>query len=700
MDANTALTLARAAYESSTTYFDSSIRAQIEADLRQFQGQHPAGSKYNLDAYKSRSRLFRPKTRAAIRKNEAACAEAFFATNDALSVTAEDESDPFNVCAADLYKYLMQARLTHPDKGLPWFLMLLGAYQDAQTQGIVISRQYWDTKADRPMIKLIPVENFRFSPGAEWYDAVNTSPYTVELIPMYVKDVMARMKPAAAGLEPKWLPLPEADVLSASRLADSTRQTRDGPSRTDAKDQTVAHSPYTIVWVHRNIVEHDGEDWIYYTLTDQKLLSKPVRLADVVHHGKRDYVAGFCVVETHKIYPSGVSRITKDVQRETNDLANLRIDNVYFAMNKRYFVKRNKQVDLNSLRRNVPGSATLMNDPETDVKVVETNDVTASAFQEQDRLNNEFDDVAGVFSAGSVQSNRAMNDTVGGMQLLSTGANQINAYQLRTFIETWVERVLRQVLLLIREYETDEELVALAARNAKVQEELKLEGPIDPMLLDQLLDAPVSLLVNVGMNASNPAMKLQNFIGGVSALKAVIDAGLERYGMKFREVIREVFGLMGYRDGARFFDFDSEDPVVSALLVRLQELQQALEMKHPEELIKAQVEQLMAAAINLRASAGKAHANQVESGVKASFEAVQAAAQIVQVPQLAPVADKILEGAGYAPDPAGVDPNLPQPEISAPALVPPANQNTSPQLPPVPASPAAGIETSGMESPV
>ncbi len=62
------LSLAKEAYTTSTNYFDASIRRQVEAAIRQFQGVHPAGSKYHSDTYKSRSRLFRPKTRSTIRK--------------------------------------------------------------------------------------------------------------------------------------------------------------------------------------------------------------------------------------------------------------------------------------------------------------------------------------------------------------------------------------------------------------------------------------------------------------------------------------------------------------------------------------------------------------------------------------------------------------------------------------------------------
>ena len=73
-----------------------------------------------------------------------------------------------------------------------------------------------------------------------------------------------------------------------------------------------------------------------------------------------------------------------------------------------------KRVNLRSLVRNIPGSFTLMDDPEKDVQVQETQDVTSSSYAEQDHLNLDFDDVARAFSGSSVQSNRNLNETVGG----------------------------------------------------------------------------------------------------------------------------------------------------------------------------------------------------------------------------------------------------------------------------------------------
>ena len=96
-------------------------------------------------------------------------------------------------------------------------------------------------------------------------------------------------------------------------------------------------------------------------------------------------------------------------------------------------------------------------------------------------------------------------------------------------------------------------------------------------------------------------------------------------------------------------------------------------------------------------------AQAVQTGVQSAFSAMQAANQIVMMPQVAPVADAIMQGAGYQrPNPGGDDPNFPQPQGIQPALpvqaqaMPGVNQNTSPEFPPVPsqgASPMTGIET-------
>lgn len=110
-------------------------------------------------------------------------------------------------------------------------------------------------------------------------------------------------------------------------------------------------------------------------------------------------------------------------------------------------------------------------------------------------------------------------------------------------------------------------------------------------------------------------------------------------------------------------------------------------------------------------------AKAVQVGVQAAFAAMQAGAQIAQMPMIAPIADTIMQGAGYQrPNPMGHDPDFPAPQQAAAtdirnpyvqgegaqlgseqvAELEQVNQNTSPQFPPVPSegdTAMQGIET-------
>lgn len=304
--------------------------------------------------------------------------------------------------------------------------------------------------------------------------------------------------------------------MTAVRNFDTTRMARE-ENRADSTQNITAITEYSVVWVHQNIVEWEDEDLIYYTLGTELLLSEPVPLADEYAHGRRPFVIGNCVIETHKSYPVGPSNLGAQIQDEINEVTNQRLDNVKFVLNKRYFVKRNKQVDLRSLTRNTPSSVTLMTDPIEDVRVVETNDVTASSYQEQDRLNLDYDDVAGVFSGSSVQSNRKLSETVGGMNILTSNANQVSSYQLKTFVETWVEPVLRQIMLLEQHYETDDIILGLCAKKANLFQKFGMNAVTDEILSEEL-----TLNCNVGMGATNPTDRVNTLALGMGTLLLVI----------------------------------------------------------------------------------------------------------------------------------------------------------------------------------
>ena len=667
--ADNALQMARDAFSGSTTYFDSNIRPDLERNLRQFQGKHPSGSKYLSESYRSRSSFFRPKTRAMVRSAEATAAEAFFSTSDIVSIDPAQETDDYQMASAEIVRSLLQYRLAgNGPHAVPWFQTVIGAFQDAEVQGVVISHQEWDINRDRPNVTLIPRENFRYDPSADWTDPINTSPYLIWLRPMYVKDVKQRIK------EGKWAPMADAQILSAAkRYADTTKMLRDG-DKTDSTDAITAITAFTVVWVHQNILSDEDGDVMFYTLGTEHLLSQPEPLATQYAHGRRPFVLGKTVIEAHRNDPMSEVHLVRDVQALTNEIANQRIDNVKYAMNKRYWVRRNRQVDIRALTRNVPGGVTLMSNTDEDVREINTPDVTASSYQEQDRANMDFDEVSGNMSQSSVQANRRLNETVGGMEILANDANKVRTYAIKTFIETWVEPVLRQLVLLEQHYETDTTVLAFASSKSDLFQRLGLDEITDDLLMREL-----TLTVNVGMAATSPTQKINNLLTGINGVKtALADGVLTQYGVDAQAVIKEIFGALGHKDGGRFFKFDEEgDPRVAQLEQQIQQLQQALEAKNPPELVAAEVELT-------KAQTKKTLAEAVTKNVEGLYSATQAASNIAMQPGVAQAADEIAKSSGFVDQNAA--PLIPQIQPGTTALPPETNTN-----PMTPANPAAGM---------
>jgi len=599
------LKVAQDSFNASTTYVDSNYRKKWEDALSMFQSKHPAGSKYHTDTYKHRSKLFRPKTRSVVRRHEAAAAAAFFSNTDIVEVSAIQSGNKQAAASAELMKEVLNYRLTNT---IPWFQTLIGGFQDALTVGVVCSYQYWKYKGtasksyqsvldemgqqafdesgvalheevetqeatqDEPCVELIPIENMRIDPGANWIDPINSSPYVIRLIPMYIVDIKAMMErdDPKTGV-PKWKKLTDDQLNSASKLSDdSTRQVREG-KREDSTDQQSAVSDFSIVWVHENIVRIGDEEMQYFTLGTEYMLTDATPLKEVYFHGERPYTMGCSVIETHKNYPEGIAGLGEQLQREANDIANQRMDNVKLVLNKRYIVKRGAQVDLKSLVRNVPASITLANDPSGDVQEINFPDVTGSSYQEQDRINVDYDELTGNFAASSIQTNRTMNDTVGGMRMLSQGANSMTEYTIRTFTETWVEKVLKQLVLLEQAYETDEVVLAIAADKAKLWQKFGVDQVTDDLMKHQLV-----LTVNVGMNATDPGQRMNQFVGALMAVANVAKAQVPD--IDIQAVGQEIFGIAGYKDGARFMQQqEGQDPKLAQAQQIMQQMQQRIQ---------------------------------------------------------------------------------------------------------------------------
>ncbi len=575
------LGIARQSYRDSTDFLDAGLRDRWKRNYSLANSKHPAGSKYYTDAYRSRSKNFRGKTAAAIRQNESACAVALFSTVDYTDITAINPDVEEQVVAAKAIKQLVNERL---ENDIPWFLTCQGAYKDVMTVGTVVSKQYWKFEEkqsadglldpikseDKPVIELIPIENCRLSPAANWIDPINSSPYFIHMIPMYLADVKARQD---------WIEYPNDVIQSATKSGtenDSIRREREGVTNQDPKSSEVSSvQDHDIVWVHEVFLRHEDEEFVYYTLGTDLILSQVMLLEEAYPHcidGKRPFAFGSADVAAHTVYRKGLPERVEGSQARANNISNQRYDNVEQVLNKQKHVRRGANIDYRALRTRAPGVTVEMDQPGVDVVSEDMQDVTSSSYQEQNYSNMDFDEEAGVLSNSVVASNTGLSERVGNMQIMDSNANVITEYQLRIFVETWVEPVIRQIVKMVQGYEDEQTILQVTGKP----------------LTQQQIATPIKCRVSVGFGATDPTKKVQKLMMGLETLAKINPEILQE--ADYGEIVSEVFGALGWRDGLRFFpslekkegEEEQPDQQLQKMQEQIQQLQQYIQTQQAE----------------------------------------------------------------------------------------------------------------------
>jgi hypothetical protein len=478
---------------------------------------------------------------------------------------------------------------------------------------------------DKPFIELYSLEDFRISPDADWIDPINSSPYLITIRKVYVGDLKEDMK---AG---RYIQLSDDVIqLASGQDNDSVQKTRDDTHSSASPISTI--SDFNQVEVMEHIQNYKGEDVIYYTLGTVARLTDPVPLKEVYWHGKRPYVLGMSHIESHRIFSAGSPEIWSGLQEEINEVTNQKLNNVKLVLNKKFVVKSDAQVDLNALLRNQPGSVIYTEDPQNDVKELGTPDVTQSSYLEIERLTNAFNELAGNFNPQQGMVNKQA-DAGRTMQMLNSNMSVLVEFQLKTFVETFVSPILSLMVDVEREYETDLVVLELVGRQAGIiknapqaigspqapgQAQPQPQGQpgavggaapqqpqgafgdnhpsgmqkSPPMTQEQLvyimalLKRDLTVNANVGMNSTDPLLKLQKLIAAMNAMLNYISSPRSA-AIDIEELAKEVFALSGYADGLRFLNRET-NPQVAALQQQVAQMTQMLKLKTQEKQMEIQ----------------------------------------------------------------------------------------------------------------
>lgn len=627
---NRLMNYAKAAVSEGRRFQSDHTRTEWQNSYRMFRNEHPQNSKYRSTRWKARTKLFRPKTRTAVRKTDATAAAALFSTADVVSIQAEREGDPQQRASAAVLSAIMEYRMDRQNSraGFPWFMVAMTARQDSQIAAVCFSKQFWEFKEvetgefetsvepvdgepdvyemirrpkmkkvkDRPMSKPLPPENVLIDPAAYFIDPIQSAAYVILREPMHVDDAWTWIESNGdngdAALQ--WYDLDKTALMTRGNTggghdAKGVRQAREeGRDRYEINSGT--HELET-VWIHENFIRLEGVDYHFYSIEDHTILTVPVPVETVYpeQHGDRPVVMGYGTLEAHRLFPMSNVSASAGLQMEANDVANLRLDNIKNVVSPVTKVKRGKRIDLKQVQNRSPDAVIQVDDLE-DIEFDRPPDVTRSSYEEQDRINADMDDLNGTFSGGSVMTNRALNETVGGMKMLSGSANAVSEFDLRVWVETWVEPVLRQIVRLEQYYESDDKIITIAGEKAKLFEKFHVSEVTDEMLMSD-----VTVRVNVGIGSADPVMQLQKLDAAMGIIGKTYGQEFLTAASKAGEFITEVMGKAGYKDADRLFDLDKVEelqkgptPREKELIGRVRELEDELRSRMGVEKLRGE----------------------------------------------------------------------------------------------------------------
>ena len=661
------LTQAIQAHDDARRHFQAELSTRVRKAIDHFNNKHASDSKFVAQSYPAqRSRTFRPNTRKLVNKALALGANAFFATSDVVQVEASNKGDKKQGEAAKFRKAVLNPRLANT---IPWFLLIGGMIVDAEVTGVAVTRTRWrkqyqsyvtiekgqlidqeDVTADSAWVELVPIEDFMLHPQCDWTDPVGSSPYIIHrgwrTVDDHMQAIQRRQKDEAAAAERgeefiygiPYRNLSRDEIERYALIGDagddsSGERAKRNPGRTDQAQGTVTQPKFGSIRIWHCIFKVDGVDWYFETLNRSVLLSDPVPLS-IVQYGypKRTYHMGSVFLAPGAVYPEGPAGIAAGLQAEINENTNQRIDNIRQQTNVRNLVRRGSSIDLNALMRSVPGGIILTGDPNTDVKPMPQREFGPAVYNEGDRLSVEMDDVTGNFGGASVQTNRALNQTVGGMDLLGENANVMSEFKLRCLSETVIEPTLRTVDDLTSRFETDDEVIEIALadamvdldpeQKAEIEKQFPQPPPAEPPAEGQQAAPPpedpyveqreqatksamkakalrmfrsaVKISVSVGFGNTSPQKRLERLSMALQAVQAFAPQLMQMADLA--EICKEIMGAAGYDMGSKFFPAlrGSEDPRIAMLLEQVAMLTQQLEAQAAKEQVKIQVAQIQA----------------------------------------------------------------------------------------------------------
>lgn len=541
-----------------TTYCESYRATNIDPAHRRADAAYH-GVLDNIQEYieRGRSMLFIPKTQIQVDKWTKTFVNAFYMSDDIVTVDYSlDEAQ--EIFTNEVVNRRIEGKTT-------FFMFLTDAAHATVKYGNVGGKTGWDYSesskqesvvdpetgetiqttitspaVDKPFFEVIPFEQLQVDYRCTSTDPAQDSPFLRHWTPMYVTDIQDKFD-SKEWKKPKGV---DWDKLSEGpwtlNLVHKARQGgMEDPTQTNVgSDSDGPALSYRQVWVVENYFRSGGTDWTFISLGDVHIVTDPERVADKFVHHKRPFAISKFNPQSFRVYSDGLPEMMRGPQAETNAIRNQRRDNVSLIMNKGHYVRRGAGIQLSSLMNSRPGMIALGDRiTEEDVRAIETPDVTASAYREEDTNNRDIEEISG-HSANTLGVQAPDRQTATASAIAASSAGEDESFRIKCFIETFVRPLLEMFYDNVAKLEKDPEILAYASVNTGL--------PPDKSLLVR-----GELVVNAGMGSTNKELRASKYerVLNLCAQLAPLDPSFIQTA---KEVMREWLPLTGIKNVDRF----------------------------------------------------------------------------------------------------------------------------------------------------
>lgn len=293
---------------------------------------------------------------------------------------------------------------------------------------------------DAPDMKNIPIESFFFDPAAT---DIDDSPFCCH-------EYFREMHELKQGEK-------EGYFKNVGKISE---EKQDGPlkARFDSSGVVLGDLASGVrIW------EYWTDDWLV-TLANKDTV---IRVEENPYfHRRKPFTRWVTVAMPNEFYGKSMVETLMDLQSELNTTRNQRIDNISLALNRMFLIAKGSGIDIDQLKSR-PNGFIEVDDVDKDIKELVVQDVTSSAYRDEEIIKTDMDVTSGVHNQDRGQAGER-RETATTATLLSSASSERFRMQVLLMEEDSLTDLGTQLAELNKQFLDDETYILITSEDGTI----------------------------------------------------------------------------------------------------------------------------------------------------------------------------------------------------------------------------------------